>query len=499
MGFTAASDLLHALGELSADLIALARGGRIRHVNGAAVAALRYPSPDALLGRAVLDLVADGDRGLAEALLARADGGAGPAKQELRLVRSDGSHLAAEVSATAVAIDGERAVALLARDLGERRELEARLAAAERLSSLGTLAAGVAHEINNPVSYALANLGYVAERVAPVVAGSADAGEVASAVRDARQGLERVRDIVRDLKAFSRADDGSMGAIELHGLLDASCAMAAAEIRHRARLVRAYAPGVLHARGNEGKLAQVFLNLLVNAAQAIAPGAAGAHAVTVATSRREGGRVAVEVRDTGCGIAQEHLPRLFEPFFTTKPRGIGTGLGLSICHGIVRAHGGAIEVESERGRGACFRVVLDAAAAPVEAAPPAPSAPRDARSTVLVVDDEPLVCQAVARALDAHHEVVRVGGASAAMSLVRGGRRFDAILCDVMMPEATGLELHALLEREAPDQARRLAFITAGVFSEEARDLLRGTARPVVEKPFSKDALLACVRSLASE
>jgi PAS domain S-box-containing protein len=489
--------------EASPDLVAVAREGRLAYVNPAVVAALGIDARR-LLGRPIAVAIAPDDLPAAEALLASAWRGDRAAAIELRLLRADGSHLLAEVSAVRVEFQGQPALLAFGRDIGERRRLEAQLATAHRMSSLGTLAAGVAHEINNPISYALSNLGFVADGVAPLLAGARDGGEIAAALREARHGLERVRDIVRDLKIFSRPDDAPMGPVDLHALLDTACGMAAAEIRHRARLVKDYAPGPFEAHGSAGKLAQVFVNLLVNAAQAIPEGAVAANQVTVATSRLADGRVAVEVRDTGRGIAAEHLPLLFDPFFTTKPTGVGTGLGLSICHGIVRAHGGVLEVESAAGRGACFRVVLAAARprgiaagearAPGKTPPPAAQGP--SRRSVLVVDDERLVCDAVARALGPQHDVVKANGMARALEILRGGRRFDAILSDVMMPEATGVQFHATLARELPDQARRLAFITAGVFSDEARRLVRDTGRPVVEKPFTREALLACVRAL---
>jgi signal transduction histidine kinase len=170
-------------------------------------------------------------------------------------------------------------------------------------------------------------------------------------------GGDRVSDIVRDLKTFSRGDDGARGPVNVHAVLDLCANIARNQLLHRARLVKEYGEvPLVHA--NESQLAQVFLNLIVNAAQAIPLGASPTANEVRITTRLQEDQLVVAISDTGAGIAPEHLHRLFEPFFTTKPVGVGTGLGLSICHGIVSALGGHITVESEPGRGSTFRVFL---------------------------------------------------------------------------------------------------------------------------------------------
>ncbi len=484
--------------ECSPDLVVVIREGRIAYANPAAAHALGDQSTDTLIGRPALEFVSPEE--LAQATKALVDAAQGERYPlELHLRRPDGTSAAhVEFRGALVDFDGGPAVLIFGRDVSERRRLEARLALTDRMSSLGTLAAGIAHEINNPISYALANVSYVAGAISqhPSTATPEERQELRNALSDARQGLERVRDIVRDLKTFSRGDDEEeLGAVELRGVLDAACSMSSNEVKHRARLVRCAGREPVWVRGNEGKLAQVFVNLLVNAAQAIPDGEASANEVRI-TVKRMGETVAVEVRDSGCGIPPELVQRLFDPFFTTKPKGVGTGLGLAICHSIVRGHGGAIEVESTPGRGSCFRVLLVATTAPAaagaEAAPARPPIP----GAVLVVDDEPRVCEAVARLLRGSERVRSLSQSRAALDLIRNGARFDVILCDVMMPEMTGVQLHAAVEAIAPEQACRFAFMTGGVFSHEARRLLAASGRPVLEKPFDRDELLACLREI---
>jgi CheY-like chemotaxis protein/anti-sigma regulatory factor (Ser/Thr protein kinase) len=353
-----------------------------------------------------------------------------------------------------------------------------------------------------------ANLAFVAERLAglaerrPPGGGAGDAHLVAQledAVRDAREGADRMRVIVRDLRTFSRAEEDKVGPVDVRPVLESCINMAWNEIKHRARLVRDLAP-VRPVTGNEARLGQVFLNLLVNAAQAIPEGRATENEIAVRTRPLEGGRLAVEIRDTGCGIEPENLPRIFDPFFTTKPPGVGTGLGLAICHSIVAAHGGEIEVESVPGRGSAFRVVLRAAEetreAPALEAVPAPTRPR---GRILVVDDEPLVGTVIQRSLQGHHQVDFAPSARAALDRLEAGQQFDVVLTDLLMPEMSGMDLYREILRRDRRLAERMVFLTGGAFTPAASEFLSREAVECVEKPFEVEAIRAVIaRKLGS-
>jgi signal transduction histidine kinase/ligand-binding sensor domain-containing protein len=255
-------------------------------------------------------------------------------------------------------------LATLNTDLQARlQELQAtreRLVHAEKMAAVGTLAAGVGHELNNPLAFVRSNVHYVASEVRELAARGEERerwAEVEQALSEALQGTERMRRIIQDLKTFSRVRPENDQRVEVHAVLDQVLSMAAAELRPRARVVKAYDP-VPAVLGDETRLGQVFLNLLINAAQAIPEGQANQHEILLSTRQDEQGRVVVAVSDTGQGIAPEVLPRIFEPFFTTRAVGVGTGLGLSICHSYVQAMGGDIRVRSEVGRGTTFEVVL---------------------------------------------------------------------------------------------------------------------------------------------
>jgi signal transduction histidine kinase len=390
---------------------------------------------------------------------------------------------------------GPRLIAAIEREVregairAERTTMQEQLLVSDRMVSMGTLAAGVAHEINNPLASVMANLDLAARDVTERVDRlglSAEFSEVREELHDARESAERIRNIVRDLKIFSRSGEDKTGVVDVQRVMESTLRMAWNEIRHRARLVKSYGKTPL-VEASESRLGQVFLNLVVNAAQAIAEGRAE-NEIRIVTSTDETGRVIVEIADTGPGMPADVLARLFTPFFTTKPVGVGTGLGLSICRRIVTGLGGSIDVKSEVGKGTVFRVSLPPAR-PGLSEDERPVALREIaakrRGRVLVVDDEPMITKVVQRTLAAEHEVVTITSAEEALKRVNAGERFDVILCDLMMPQMTGMDLHAELLRVASDQAKRMVFLTGGAFTARARVFLDETPNQQVEKPFA--------------
>jgi CheY-like chemotaxis protein/signal transduction histidine kinase len=387
------------------------------------------------------------------------------------------------------------AVAVL-RDVTLEKATQAQLMVGDRMASLGTLAAGVAHEINNPLMAVIGNLDLAIKDVtdlAEKTAGQLDLGELVEELRDAREASERVRQIVRDVKLFSRAEDDRRGLVDIQRALESSLRIAWNEIRHRARLVREYkeVPPVL---ANESRIGQVFLNLIVNAAQAIPEGRADRNEIRISTCVDPKGRVRVDVTDTGQGMTLEVVSRIFTPFYTTKPVGVGTGLGLAICHQLVTQIGGEIVVDTQVGRGTTFQVYLPASgdvAVTTGPLPPVEPAPR--RGRVLVIDDEPAVSTMIRRTLGAEHDVVGLTDPAAALKQIGDGARYDVILCDLMMPNATGMDIHAQLSKTLPDQAANMIFMTGGAFTAKARAFLDNIGNARLEKPFDLKHLRALV------
>jgi PAS domain S-box-containing protein len=484
--------------------------GRAVYANQASLKLLGFDSLEALAGHTMDLHVPAEERAVWEERLRAVLRGEQLPERTARVVRGDGSVALAEVAGVALSFGGRQAVVSVARDVTEARRMEERLRLGDRMASIGTLAAGVAHEINNPLSYVIGNQQFVLERLQPFLeAPGPDAtcavpvellGGLAEALRDASEGAARVRHIVRDLKTLSRGDEESTVSLELWPMLESAVSMCNNEVRHRARLRREQGavPRVL---ANEARLVQVFLNLLVNAAQAIPDGQVEQNEIVLATWTDAAGRAVVEVRDTGCGIPREHLERIFDPFFTTKPLGVGTGLGLSICHGIIHALGGELQVESTQGKGTTFRVVLPPASTKetsMELSQMVPKQPRtqDAkRARLLVLDDEPLVARGVARLLAIDYAAESACSARETLARLAQGERFDLMLCDLMMPEMSGEAFFKQLEEVAPDQREHVVFVTGGAFTPEARHFLESLPPGrFVHKPLGAEALRALVR-----
>ncbi|MFZ5441515.1 MAG: ATP-binding protein [Myxococcota bacterium] len=370
-------------------------------------------------------------------------------------------------------------------DVTQQSVLQAQLRLAERLTSLGTMAAGVAHEINNPLAFVTANLNVVKGELARIQQApeGIDLVDLRAAVDEALEGADRVRQIVQGLKPFSRVDDRQRGLCDVARLVQASLNMARNELRHRARVVsdlREVSPVV----GNEARLGQVFLNLLVNAAHAIPDGHAADHLVTV-TTREDNGFVFITVSDTGTGIPPDVLPRIFDPFFSTKRIGEGTGLGLFISQGIVQELGGAISVNSTPGAGSTFEVRLPAAPAGYIGTGTTPI-PARRRARLLIVDDEPSILRSLERLLGKQHELTLARSGREALSLIHAGLKYDLILCDLMMPEISGVDLWEQLTTE---QQQQVVFMTGGTFTERTERFLNDVNPPLLDKPFTATTL----------
>jgi len=381
----------------------------------------------------------------------------------------------------------------------------------QRLAALGRLAAGVGHEINNPLSYVMLNLTQSLEMLRPSIEGvgtslpearpeqiKAILLDIADMLEDCRTGGERIRETITNLQRLSRRDEAFVGQLDVNQILEQSLSMTWNQIRHRAQLVKRFSDLPL-IRGNGVALGQVFLNLLINAAQAIPEGDAEQQEIRIATKLCGGekdGEVMVEISDTGSGMAPEVMTHIFEPFFTTKAAGVGTGLGLSISHQTVVNHGGRLTVESQPGHGTTFRVFLPVGVplvAPAHVTALAGPGPLP-RGRILVIDDEEMVGRAVARSLKKEHDATVVQRASDAIALFERGETFDVVFCDVVMPDISGPELYATVSRRWPQLAARMVFMTGGAFTPETIDFVEHSSAAILAKPCSATDLSALVR-----
>jgi len=403
-------------------------------------------------------------------------------------------------------VAGGRALVYV-RDVTEERDRELRRLQSEKLAAIGMLAAGVAHEINNPASFVLANVDSLAgilrkvddslraDKIYEMHGGLANLlFDAMTVVQESKEGMARIHRIARDLHSFSRVDDDANALSDVNAAVDSALTMLRSELRYRATVERSLRSTQL-VRASAARLGQVFLNLLLNAAHALAELHPRRNRLYV-RSRDEGAHVIVEIEDNGPGIPSEIMPRIFESFFTTKPPELGTGLGLPISLDIVRRVGGDLVAESESGRGALFRVRLPAAVGiPQARTRSTPSLKAIQRRRVLAIDDEALLLKAFQRMLVSHHDIETKLGAREALRCFGQDRRFDVVLCDLQMPDMSGVELYEMVKQQWPDLAARFIFITGGAFSAEARRFLEDPGISCINKPFQLRELLELIEA----
>ncbi len=414
--------------------------------------------------------------------------------------RASGEEFPAAVALVRADLAGTPMVQAIVRDESEKRRVQASLAEGDRLASIGMLAAGVAHEINNPLVYVLANVETLAEEL-PKLSEVAAHLDLLEAAASALEGTRRIASIARGLSSFARVERLERTRVDLRRAIESAATMAFHEIKYRATLVEEHGELPL-LWAAEGKLSQVFLNLLINAAHAMPEGDARSQRITVRTWA-DGDEVFAEVSDTGSGIAPEHLERIFEPFFTTKKAGKGSGLGLGICRALLAEIGGDLRVDSEVGRGTRVTVRLPAGRTDADLSSTVPPLRQQSmapvtRGRVLVVDDEEHIRAVLRRTLRRAHDVVAVASGREAKALLEQDAAFDVVLCDLMMPEISGLALHAWLAARDPALAKRVVFISGGGFTPETSDYVARLDNRQLGKPFDLRELRGVVADMVA-
>ncbi len=394
-------------------------------------------------------------------------------------------------SVNAVRMEGsdDEAAVLSFEDHTEKRRLQDQLIQSEKMSAIGQLIAGIAHDLNNPLASVVGFADFLAESgdVPPALA---------EPLRVIRQEAERAATIVKNLLSFARRQEGEHVAQAMRPVLESVMALLRNEMMAlNVEASLAVEDGIPDIEINPNQIKQVFVNLLTNAAQAIA--STGKPGQITVTAKRWLDGLAVSVADNGPGIPEELLPRVFEPFFTTKMEGEGTGLGLSICQGIVKEHGGRITLESSPGAGATFTVELLSGGRPSSPPQPVPVPEAAGALRILVVDDEPHILHYMRATLESwgHQVEVASDGTEAVERALMVP--FDVIICDLRMPRLGGREMYNNLARAHPHIARKVIFATGDTVRGDTLQFLETLGRPFLHKPFTLGELRTVLSTVA--
>ncbi len=501
----ASEQSFRSLVERSPEAILIHSNGLIHYANPAAAALIGVEDPEDLVGDEVAKLVLKEDRALAleRWQLAQSRGTALPPIQ-LRIRRSPQPARVESID-LALIFDGRPAIVTIARDLTERLALQSRLARTDRLSTMGVMTAGLAHEINNPLMYMLTNTELVREELTAALGLLGDLGPAAAPLQgalagcltllaDVEEGEQRIARLVGELRRFSRVDERAE-QVDPGRVVQAALRVAEPHLKDRAELCLDLEP-VEKIRGNEGQLFQVALNLLVNAAQAI-PIEGRTRGRVQVHLRMEAGAVRLTVQDNGVGMSADVLDQVFDPFFTTKALGEGTGLGLSICASIVRDLGGRLWATSKPGEGSHFELLLPACREPAPVTQrPAQSLAAGPPRRILVVDDEAAICSGLARALGARHRIDTAPSAEDALRILGEDGDYDLILSDLMMEGGDGMWLHGAIAQAHPRLLPRLAFMTGGPALPRAQAFAQHSRAVVLQKPLTRAQIEALLQTL---
>jgi PAS domain S-box-containing protein len=475
------ASVFQAILDAAPDGVVISREGVVLFANDAAIRILGAPSRDSVIGKQLYEFIGtEGARTMRERIELMRRTGARLPPLEYSATRADGSTVIGEVTSMVSSYEDQPAVVAFVRDVTERVHMREQLAETDRLAAVGTAAAGVAHEINNPLQIASLALGKLERQVGQDTSMKQSLSELSNS-------LERIASIVRDLITFSRAEKFERETVNVDSALEAAARFVSHRLPEHVKLTTRIAelPQVL---GSPHQVEQVVVNLLMNALQALPDGEQSEIVLVGATDNE--GRITIEVTDFGSGIAAEILPRVFDPFFTTKPPGAGTGLGLAVCQGIVARHGGRMEIESEVGKGTSVRVRLPPA--PPREEPPVESEPRGLR--ILVVDDERQVVETLERLLSGNRVVGITDGALAVERL--DNEEFDVVLCDLGMRPVNGRDVYEAVAAKRPQLAARFVFMTGGTFAQELNSFLNGLERPPLYKPFDWPTLRRAIASV---
>jgi two-component system cell cycle sensor histidine kinase/response regulator CckA len=495
------ADTLRTLLDIAPDAIAIVRGGTVLYMSPTGARMLGYSEAREVIGVNMAAWLTPSEASVATRRVAEMmrTGRAQDSAQEYRAQKVNGDIFIAEVSSVPIMYEGEPAVLSFVRDVTERKALERQLAESARLAALGQLSAGVAHELNNPLTH----LVLAVDRLRQSLQGTTP-HNAAAVLADTRQKLELMAEdldrmvvIARELRLFASPQSGARGPVALRDVLERAVrAVEEVDPCVGARIERRYGSVPL-AEADPSRLVQVFTNLVRNAFDSLRDGYGdGGPSVTLSLRTTDDDRIAADVADNGPGIAPDLLERIFDPFFTTKAYGVGAGLGLAISRSLIQALDGTLEVTSAPGQGTTFTVTLPAWGRTPEQEKKV--TPASGRLRLLVIDDEISIGRTIYSIFEDQHDVVVSTSVRDALSQLERGLYFDVILCDVVMPGASGVDFYNHLRQIRPELCERVVFMTGATLGSDQGRSLAVLPNTVLEKPFDLDRLEAIIWSVAA-
>jgi len=493
-----AEERFERLVETIATSVWILRQSRIIYANPAGADLLKYERTR-LIGVRFDELIAQEDVDSFAENAARAERGEPVAPREYHVFSRDGRPLIIEISSVALEYDGGAAVVSFGRDVTLRKRLELELLQADRLSALGLLAGGMAHALNNPLTYVVLNLEHVARHLPQLAFDSAGQAEVLARLVEAKQGAERMATTVKRMRSLARTDESVGKVVDLRHVLESVVELVGHEIHHRGRLTTRFedVPLVL---ANESKIEQICLGLLLFAAQMLPDDTSVRHEVRLTLETDERNFAVLEIVCEGCRVEPMEIERLFAPFTATEEGRIRSA-GLSVCCSLVEQLGGNIVAEALAGTGLLLRTTIPCAPvqrpAPssVRTGPPSTQAPVNlGRARILLVDDDPGVGNALRLLFEGGHDVRCFEDPQAALRELLAEPGYDLVFCDLMMPELTGIDIYQVLRFNRPGYESKMVFMTGGAFTPATARFLQQVPNERIEKPFNVKILQRLVQ-----
>ncbi len=472
--------------------VCIHKDGIILYVNHVLTKNLKYQSSLELIGCSIYDVMVAPEfvetvkkRSFA---LSTSEDFVNPLMEFEVLTRNPEIRFFAEVTSMSIVLDNEKCAIVIFRDVSERKKLQAQTMTADRMIALGHVAAGIGHEINNPLCYVMLNIEMLAESLA-----AHDLTNSTKQIATIQKGLGRIKTIISDLKSVSRGTaDEVLTNVDVNSVLESVLAITRNDIQTRAILK--YSPSVVEPIYiDETRLAQVLLNIIINASQAIQIGMVDENLIQVKTYMNSHHQVVIEISDTGTGMSEDVQKRIFEPFFTTKAIGVGTGLGLAICQNIVNQFHGTIELKSMPNVGTVFHIIFPASEEVMTMKSNAIDIQpknKKLKGQVLMIDDDADLLEVLEEIVSVNHDSICFTNAQTALEVLKDNATYDCIICDLMMPKMSGIEFFSSLKKVAPHYLERIIFLTGGSVNAETDQFLASPGITYCEKPINTKLLL---------